>query len=49
MPKYNETNVVGESWIRSNKVLCTNEYGQSPTIYYQEEESLNSMKLLEKS
>lgn len=41
MPKYNETNVVGESWIRSNKVICSNEYGQNPTIYYQEEELFN--------
>lgn len=41
MPKYNETSVAGESWIRSNKVLCSNEYEQPPTIYYQEEELFN--------
>lgn len=41
MPKYNETSVTGESWIRSNKIICTNEYEQPPTIYYQEEELFN--------
>jgi hypothetical protein len=41
MPKYNETAVVGESWIRSNKIVCSNDYGQPPTIYYQEEELFN--------
>ena len=37
MSKYNNTDVVGESWVRSNKVFCTNLYGQNPTIYYEEE------------
>jgi hypothetical protein len=41
MSKYNSTNVVGESWVRSNKVFCTNLYGQNPTIYYEEEELFN--------
>lgn len=41
MSKYNETTVTGESWVRSNKIICTNEYEQSPTIYYQEEELFN--------
>lgn len=41
MPKYNETSVTGESWIRSNKIICKNEYEQPPTIYYQEEELFN--------
>lgn len=41
MAKYNETNVVGESWRRANKVVCTNEYEQPPTIFYQEEELFN--------
>jgi hypothetical protein len=41
MPKYNETAVVGESWIRSNKIVCSNDYGLPPTIYYQEEELFN--------
>jgi hypothetical protein len=41
MPKYNETSVTGESWIRSNKIICTNDYGQPPRIYYQEEELFN--------
>lgn len=41
MSKYNETNVTGESWIRANKLICTNEYEQSPSIFYQEEELFN--------
>ena len=41
MSKYNSTNVVGESWVRSNKVICTNLYGENPSIYYAEEELFN--------
>ena len=41
MPKYNETNVTGESWIRSNKVICLNEYNTTPSIFFQEEELFN--------
>jgi hypothetical protein len=41
MPKYNETNVIGESWIRPNRVMFSIKYKENATISYQEEEILN--------
>ena len=41
MPKYNETSVIGESWTRANRITCTNDYRNNPSIFYHEEELFN--------
>lgn len=41
MPKYNQTDVTGESWVRANRITCINEYGNNPSIFYHEEELFN--------
>lgn len=38
MPKYNESQVAGESWRRSFQLIGDNEYGQSPSIAFNEED-----------
>lgn len=41
MPNYDKTNVNGETWIRANKIVLLNDYGESPSITYIEEELFN--------